>query len=439
MSESIIKGSAPVVAVENSSPAPASATPATEQQLPRGKWARSQVFRKFLFETFECLKVYADATRDLGAEEGEGEGEKEGAGNAAGTSAAHSSNPSSGDTYNTPSFYIPYVLDVAGGKGDVAIPLRVRGVRCGIVDPRVVDLEGTKLMRNVQYHIGEMRGATKTGRAIVRRLRAHEAAARAVENDPFASTANADSIVPPSGDGGGASVLELLPSGADGLPIPPLRLPDIFREWFTADGVYSAPAAAAVTSSTDVKEAAEGTAAVVAGSSVAEEGSAIVPPPKVSKGRRSGRRQQMCAVAAESAALTYAKRMCDVVVGMHPDQATEPILDFALKHKKPFAIVPCCVFPRENPHRRVVMPAVSAPSEATRDAAVEGANAEGGAALADSSNGCATTCSNEAVPVESYEQFIEYLLQKAPAGRIRKAVLPMEGRNIVLYCDRYDE
>lgn len=27
-------------------------------------------------------------------------------------------------------------------------------------------------------------------------------------------------------------------------------------------------------------------------------------------------------------------------------QATEPIADFAVAHRKPFAIIPCCVFPR---------------------------------------------------------------------------------------------
>ena len=36
---------------------------------------------------------------------------------------------------------------------------------------------------------------------------------------------------------------------------------------------------------------------------------------------------------------------CDVLVGMHPDQATEPIVDAALAMGKPFAVVPCCVFP----------------------------------------------------------------------------------------------
>jgi hypothetical protein len=34
-----------------------------------------------------------------------------------------------------------------------------------------------------------------------------------------------------------------------------------------------------------------------------------------------------------------------LVVGLHPDQATNGILDFAIEANKPFAIVPCCVFP----------------------------------------------------------------------------------------------
>jgi len=41
-----------------------------------------------------------------------------------------------------------------------------------------------------------------------------------------------------------------------------------------------------------------------------------------------------------------------LAVGMHPDQATEPIIDAALALGKPFAVVPCCVFPDLFPHRR---------------------------------------------------------------------------------------
>jgi hypothetical protein len=37
---------------------------------------------------------------------------------------------------------------------------------------------------------------------------------------------------------------------------------------------------------------------------------------------------------------------------MHPDQATEPIVDAAIELGKPFAVVPCCVFPELFPERR---------------------------------------------------------------------------------------
>ena len=38
---------------------------------------------------------------------------------------------------------------------------------------------------------------------------------------------------------------------------------------------------------------------------------------------------------------------------MHPDEATEDIVDFALRHDKPFFVVPCCVFPKRWPNRRL--------------------------------------------------------------------------------------
>eukprot|EP00658_Telonema_sp_P-2_P039889 TRINITY_DN28502_c0_g1_i1.p2 TRINITY_DN28502_c0_g1~~TRINITY_DN28502_c0_g1_i1.p2 ORF type:complete len:251 (+),score=61.58 TRINITY_DN28502_c0_g1_i1:53-805(+) len=44
---------------------------------------------------------------------------------------------------------------------------------------------------------------------------------------------------------------------------------------------------------------------------------------------------------------------CSCVAGMHPDQAAEPIVDWALGTGKPFAVVPCCVYSKEFPHRRL--------------------------------------------------------------------------------------
>src|SRR3546814_9958832 len=42
---------------------------------------------------------------------------------------------------------------------------------------------------------------------------------------------------------------------------------------------------------------------------------------------------------------------CSLIVGMHPDQAAEPIVDFAMANNKPFAVVPCCVYSSCFPKR----------------------------------------------------------------------------------------
>lgn len=41
-----------------------------------------------------------------------------------------------------------------------------------------------------------------------------------------------------------------------------------------------------------------------------------------------------------------------LVVGFHPDQATDACIDLAMELGVPFCVVPCCVFPKEFPHRR---------------------------------------------------------------------------------------
>jgi hypothetical protein len=82
------------------------------------------------------------------------------------------------------------------------------------------------------------------------------------------------------------------------------------------------------------------------------------------------------------------------VVGMHPDQATEAVIDFALAHNTAFAVVPCCVHPTEFPHR------------VRKD----------GAGL-----------------VRQYDDFVLYLEEKDP--RINRATLPISGRNTVLWFD----
>jgi len=80
-----------------------------------------------------------------------------------------------------------------------------------------------------------------------------------------------------------------------------------------------------------------------------------------------------------------------LLLGMHPDQATEPIVDGAIAAGKPWAVVPCCVFASLAPDR--------------------------------------VTPSGESVV--NTKQFVEYLAAKAEGSQ--QASLRFEGRNRVVY------
>ena len=84
-------------------------------------------------------------------------------------------------------------------------------------------------------------------------------------------------------------------------------------------------------------------------------------------------------------------REVELVLGMHPDEATEPIVDVALAKKIPFAVIPCCVFAHLFPERRL---------------------------------------ENGQEP-RSYQQFCDYLAQKN--GDIKRDRLGFRGRDTVLY------
>ena len=90
---------------------------------------------------------------------------------------------------------------------------------------------------------------------------------------------------------------------------------------------------------------------------------------------------------------THAELMksCSLLVGMHPDEPTEDIVDGATKAGRPFAVVPCCVFPRLFPHRTIK-------------------TGEG---------------------VKKYSSFVRYLLEKNQDFRCES--LPFKGRNKVVY------
>jgi hypothetical protein len=54
-----------------------------------------------------------------------------------------------------------------------------------------------------------------------------------------------------------------------------------------------------------------------------------------------------------TAALAHVLQDCSIIVGMHPDEVTDAIVDTALRLGKPFAVVPCCYFPTLFLHRRL--------------------------------------------------------------------------------------
>ncbi|KAI8074140.1 hypothetical protein BC940DRAFT_329675 [Gongronella butleri] len=83
-------------------------------------------------------------------------------------------------------------------------------------------------------------------------------------------------------------------------------------------------------------------------------------------------------------------------VGLHPDEATEPIVDQALRLGKPFAVIPCCVFASKFRHRRL----------------------------------------RSGLPVDTTEDLIQYLTEKDTGefgGTIRTAYLNIEGKNQIVY------
>lgn len=79
-----------------------------------------------------------------------------------------------------------------------------------------------------------------------------------------------------------------------------------------------------------------------------------------------------------------------LIVGFHPDQATEPCIDLARVLDIPYCVVPCCVFPSEFPDRRVFQAATPKDTEDTKT-------------------------EETMVPVRTYQQFLDYLRAKASA------------------------
>eukprot|EP01088_Endostelium_zonatum_P013261 TRINITY_DN2770_c0_g1_i1.p1 TRINITY_DN2770_c0_g1~~TRINITY_DN2770_c0_g1_i1.p1 ORF type:complete len:421 (-),score=126.31 TRINITY_DN2770_c0_g1_i1:133-1263(-) len=90
-------------------------------------------------------------------------------------------------------------------------------------------------------------------------------------------------------------------------------------------------------------------------------------------------------------------KTCSVIVGLHPDQAAEAIVDYGLEKKKPFAVIPCCTYSKEFPGRRLKG------EEKGKKGRI----------------------------VKTYDDLVQYLMEKDE--RIRMEKVDFEGRNKVLF------
>jgi len=83
-------------------------------------------------------------------------------------------------------------------------------------------------------------------------------------------------------------------------------------------------------------------------------------------------------------------KSCGALVGLHPDQATDGILEFAASHEKSVAVLPCCVFPKQFPRKL-----------------------------------------KSGHPVRSYFEYCRWIEEQFP--HLEKSELSMQGRNIVFF------
>lgn len=85
-------------------------------------------------------------------------------------------------------------------------------------------------------------------------------------------------------------------------------------------------------------------------------------------------------------------RECSAIVGLHPDQSTDYIIDYALKTSKPFAVIPCCLHSKQFSGKKNV----------------------------------------ERQAIRDFEKLLEFYKRKAP-GCIFSSTLDFDGKNTVLY------
>lgn len=91
--------------------------------------------------------------------------------------------------------------------------------------------------------------------------------------------------------------------------------------------------------------------------------------------------------------LDHGKRHPDLLIGLHPDQATDACIQWSLKNRVAFAVVPCCVFADLNEGRKL----------------------------------------SSGSPVRTYEDLIQYLTTTLCSNVYKMDFLPVQGRNCIIY------
>ena len=116
-----------------------------------------------------------------------------------------------------------------------------------------------------------------------------------------------------------------------------------------------------------------------------------------------------------------------LVAGLHPDQAASEIVAFAAARRLPFAVVPCCVYAREFPFRRV--PAAATPEQQQQQQQQSGV---GGGDGSDLFSSIAYARYLRGKKVKSYDDLVDWLVATGPEGT-KTTVLPFEGKNVCVY------
>ena len=307
------------------------------------------------------------------------------------------------------------ILDVAGGKGELAFELRnISGIPVTVVDPRPMRLDRyVRRFRSGIYHRNQSQVASKLRRPQTSSLQAPthlrmflhkgvfdpsttEEARRAATMESYA-LAHAtrwsrrglvETESAPTADIPGDIPARVNLDEAYRVPGAPVRHKTMFTR---------APPSSNSSASVDLP-------IVKAADVMNEDEDEIYECDDVStpvdEDRDAAAMEPIAMDSAETAATCERVLSgCSVVVGLHPDQATDAAVDFALAHGKPFAVVPCCTYARDFPHRRRP-PGPGRP--------------KGGG------------------PVTTHAHLVEYLLAKAP-GVIKCETLPFEGKNVVVY------